>query len=239
MFTLDLTKTLGDKNITNILAYSATRNSLNINYAQTNTSEITVESQTIAAYKGIRIETTLGNINEEYLVSLTLEVDTTSSLEVEFIVVSTNLDFNYYGSAYYADDYFALKLNSDTWSNATIQQKIQALRTATLAIDRLNYTESKTNATQSLEFPRDSETSVPADIVNACYEEAISLLSGADPQLDQTNLGVVSEGFSSVRTTYERTFVQESVRAGITSQLAWGFLRPYLRDPNEITLCRV
>ena len=62
-------------------------------------------------------------------------------------------------------------------------------------------------ASQPLEFPRGNDTEVPEAIRRACYEIAYSLLDGKDPELELENLGITSQGYSSVRTTYNRSQV--------------------------------
>ena len=62
-------------------------------------------------------------------------------------------------------------------------------------------------ASQELEFPRGADTEVPEAIRRACYEIAHTLLDGKDPELELENLGIVSQGYSSVRTTFSRTHV--------------------------------
>lgn len=146
---------------------------------------------------------------------------------------------DYYGTLTNAAEYFASRLNSSAWDDATEVDRLKALKTATRAIDLLNFAGDKAEDDQYLQFPRGSDTVVPPDIVIACYEEALKLLDGADPDTEIANLGTISQGFSSVRKTYDRTVAVEHVRAGIVSPLAWSRLRPFLRDPNEIKISRV
>jgi hypothetical protein len=95
-------------------------------------------------------------------------------------------------------------------------------------------------AEQVLEFPRGEDTVVPETIRRACYEIAYSLLDGKDPELELENLGVVSQGYSSVRTTYSRSQVPiEHLINGIPNALAWRLLKPFLRDGDAVKLTRV
>jgi hypothetical protein len=92
---------------------------------------------------------------------------------------------------------------------------------------------------QELEFPRGSDTEVPEAIRRACYEIAFSLLDGKDPELELENLSVSSQGYSSVRTTYNRNQVPlEHIINGVPSAEAWRLLRPFLRDGDHIKLSR-
>lgn len=92
---------------------------------------------------------------------------------------------------------------------------------------------------QELEFPRGADTVIPTDIKTACYEIAFALLDGVDPEAELDDLGVVSQGYSSVRTTYDRTSVPQHHNAGIPSAVAWRFLKPYLQDGRAVKISRV
>ena len=95
-------------------------------------------------------------------------------------------------------------------------------------------------ASQELEFPRGADTGVPEAIRRACYEIAHTLLDGKDPELELENLGIISQGYASVRTTYSRTHVPvEHIVNGVPSSLAWRLLVPFLRDDDAIRVSRV
>jgi len=92
---------------------------------------------------------------------------------------------------------------------------------------------------QALEFPRGSDTVVPDAIICACFEIAHSLLDGKDPELELENLGVISQGYASVRTTYDRAHVPiEHLINYVPNALAWRWLKPFLRDEDAIILTR-
>lgn len=95
-------------------------------------------------------------------------------------------------------------------------------------------------ASQPLEFPRGNDTEVPEAIRRACYEIAYSLLDGKDPELELENLGITSQGYSSVRTTYNRSQVPiEHLINGVPNAMAWRLIRPFLRDSDAIKISRV
>jgi hypothetical protein len=95
-------------------------------------------------------------------------------------------------------------------------------------------------ASQELEFPRGADTEVPEAIRRACYEIAHCLLDGKDPEIELENLGIVSQGYSSVRTTFSRTHVPvEHIVNGVPSALAWRLVIPFLRDDDAIRISRV
>ena len=94
--------------------------------------------------------------------------------------------------------------------------------------------------TQNLEFPRGQDTDVPDVIKCTTFEIAHSLLDGKDPEIELENLGIISQGYASVRTTYSRSHVPvEHIVNYVPNALAWRWLRPFLRDEDAIILTRV
>ncbi|REJ65638.1 MAG: hypothetical protein DWQ31_17000 [Planctomycetota bacterium] len=159
-----------------------------------------------------------------------------------------------------ANDYFEMRLHEQAWSAVKPVDRPRALRAATIIIDTLNFKGRKRSvnellqtdpgaslnsireaeAAQVLEFPRGADTEVPEAIRIACYEIAHSLLDGKDPELELENLGIVSQGYASVRTTYSRNQVPiEHIVNGVPNALAWRYLCPFLRDDDAIRLSRV
>jgi len=103
-------------------------------------------------------------------------------------------------------------------------------------------TEEALNAaelSQAHQFPRGEDEDVPEDIKTACYEIALARLDGVDPDQELENLGVVSEGFASVRTTYDRDWSLDHIRAGIASATAWRYLKPFIRSQLDFVIKRV
>jgi len=163
----------------------------------------------------------------------------------------------YYGSVAEAHAYFQLRLHESAWSEAAPEDRPKALWAATLIIDTLNFKGDKhsvwllgdrptsaqvraANESQVLEFPRGADTEVPRDIRVACFEIAHSLLDGKDPEQELEALGITSSGYSSVRTTYNRSQVPiEHIINGVPNPAAWRLLRPFLRDGEAIKLSRV
>jgi len=95
-------------------------------------------------------------------------------------------------------------------------------------------------AAQVLEFPRGLDSTVPEAIRIAQYEIAHTLLDGKDPELELENLGIISQGYASVRTTFSRTHVPvEHIVNGVPSSTAWRLLVPFLRDDDAIRVSRV
>ncbi len=79
---------------------------------------------------------------------------------------------------------------------------------------------------------------IPGEIEVAAYEIALCFLNGFDPEIEARNLSVTSQGYAGARSSYDRTFIQDHLRAGVPSALAWSILRPYLADPQALRLTR-
>ena len=171
-----------------------------------------------------------------------------------------SLDVSYYGTVSEANTYFESRLHEYAWGDADIADRPRALFAATQIVDSLNFKGVKhavyelqlantsatdeeireAEASQPLEFPRGADTVVPEAIRKAAYEIAHSLLEGKDPEMELENLGITSQGYASVRTTYNRAQVPiEHLVNGIPNALAWRWLRPFLRDEDAIRLSRV
>lgn len=173
-----------------------------------------------------------------------------------------------YGTLNAADTYFASRLHSESWSNASTADKNSALTEATRIIDSLNYrgvkhtvweimyeldsgeykkktdqpTRDQINtaaATQDLEFPRGQDETVPTTIEWACYEIAIALIDGFDSEDAIENYNVVRRSYSSVATTYAEQRNQEYLVYGIPTLRVWMWLKPYLLDDREVRISRV
>lgn len=170
------------------------------------------------------------------------------------------INSTYYGSLVEADDYFSKRLHSPMWTNSDPLDRPKALLKATQTIDALNFKGKKhtvyellqanpnasdediraQEAAQPLEFPRGADTEVPEDIRIACYEIAYAFLDGHDPEIELENLATVSQGLSSVRTTYNRAQVPiEHIINLVPSPTAWRKLMPFLRDDDAVKLSRV
>lgn len=150
----------------------------------------------------------------------------------------TELVLDSYGSIQAANIYFDNRLRSQPWKEATMAERKMAMGEATELIDRLNFAGKKHDFNQLRQFPRGADLVVPKDIEKACYEIALKLLDGYDPEMEVANLASGGQGFSTVRTTYDRTFVLPHLRAGIPSSKAWELLKPYLSDPHLLRIRR-
>lgn len=167
---------------------------------------------------------------------------------------------SYYGNLLEANEYFALRLRERAWTQSSLADRPKALWAATVIIDSLNFkglrstvytlltanpyaTDEEIRAAevdQPLEFPRGEDTVVPETIRRANYEIAHALLDGKDPELELENLGIISQGYASVRTSYSRNQVPiEHIINGIPSPQAWRWLKPFLRDDDALVLSRI
>lgn len=167
---------------------------------------------------------------------------------------------DFYGSIVDAQDYFDNRLHETAWSEATASDRQKALIAATNIIDQLNFKGSKATVhtllegdpdateeekrtadqAQALEFPRGADTVIPESIRTATYEMAHSLLDGKDPEIELEALGITSQGYSSLRTTYNRQQSPiEHLVNFVPSPMAWRWIRPFLRDEDAIKLSRI
>jgi hypothetical protein len=144
-----------------------------------------------------------------------------------------------------ADIYFANRLYVSAWTTANTSNKTKALEEATQRIDRLQFRGSKVDEDQDLDFPRyygdeaDGTEVIPDDIKIACFEVALSLLDGMNPEQEFMGLIVTRESFSKVSASYDRGLALEHLASGIPSLLAWSYLKPYLAYGKSVILHRV
>ncbi len=146
-----------------------------------------------------------------------------------------------------ANTYFANRLHTLAWDEASSDSKGIALEEATVRIDRLRFSGWLVDDDQDNEFPRyynwddgaDDTEEVPTDIENATAEVALALLDGADPEFDYDNLNVSSTAYSSVRTSRNMQDTPAHTVAGIPSPLAWRFLLPWLAAASRIDFNRI
>ncbi len=163
----------------------------------------------------------------------------------------------FYGTTTDGDAYFAARMFSWDWEQATTDEKEKALQTATDLIDQFDYLgqkyavailddsasdeERKTaNAEQVNEFPRGTSSVIPVEIEQATYLIAQRLLSGRDPQMDLEALSVKFERYGSVQSGYDRSGnTQEHLAHMIPSPQAWNLIKPFLRERNVFVTKRM
>jgi hypothetical protein len=157
---------------------------------------------------------------------------------------------SYYGTVDGGDAYFAARLFSWDWSQATGTDKAKALQHAADLIDQFDYIGQKyavailgedadeatiddANLSQPNEFPRGIIFEVPWEVEQAAYLIAQKLLSGRDPDLDLEGLAVKAERYGSVSSSYDREGnTQEHLAHLIPSPQAFNLLRPFFRQRN-------
>jgi hypothetical protein len=144
-----------------------------------------------------------------------------------------------YGTVEKADNYFAMMLEGQRWAYTERLKKVQSLVSATRRIERLNFKGVQTSTAQPLQFPRGTDTVVPVEVEQACYELALCLLSGVNPDTEIDNLAATVQAYGSLRSEMDRTSIPPYIRAGIPSPTAWSLLFPYLDPVRGIVLRRV
>lgn len=154
-----------------------------------------------------------------------------------------------------ADAFFANRLGTDVWDDASDADQTKALQMATTRIDSLDYQGYKYLSTQDRQFPRkysidplyqspwgktlliDSwgyayESDVPQVIKEACCLEALALLeyyASTDPlnEQDLVDSGVKSFSLGKISMTLSRT---ASSSRGLRSDEAYRLLSRYLEN---------
>ncbi len=172
-----------------------------------------------------------------------------------FLVGTTTqlISITHYGTVVDGDLYFNSGLWGRKWKASSPARKSQALVSATQIVDRYNYCGCKANDGQVLQFPRKntytdpitgevtttSDDDVPNDIAVATYLIADKLLDGWDPDMEADSLPTLQNKYDKVSVMNTREFVPEHLRAGVPSARAWGILRQYIRDPQNLVLVRM
>ena len=144
-----------------------------------------------------------------------------------------------YNSVTEATTYFNSRYDSDEWTQASEQNREKVLKTAARYINRLNYQGDKKDASQEHEFPRGADTVAPQAIKDAECEIALALLKGRDVEFEAEHRGQESTALGGMRTRKTSEYIPDEKIHGIPSTIAWGLLKPFLRDPRQITLKRV
>lgn len=145
-----------------------------------------------------------------------------------------------YGTVEDADAYFVELLRRELWFDATAADKLKALNSATILIDRLNFKLEKAESDQELQFPRTDQDEVPLDIQYATYELAYVLLNDVDPDAEIRGERRISHTMGSVKTVLDSSFIQTHVHSAIPSAQAWHYLFPYIdQSGRDLRLERV
>jgi len=95
------------------------------------------------------------------------------------------------------------------------------------------------DATQELEFPRGQDTLAPGVVEWACYEIALALIEGFDPEDAVEKANIIQQAYSAVRTTYaDGSATSEYLVYGIPTARVWQWLKPYLVLDHTIKTSR-
>lgn len=129
--------------------------------------------------------------------------------DYEEMVLTLTAGTNSYIGLADANAYFDNRLNSENWGDATSENRAKALIMATKKIDKLSYIGEKTLSTQALKFPRllgSSLTSItPQEILDACCEEALAIVSYDTNHIRNQELGIKSTKMGNESVTYKDT----------------------------------
>ena len=124
------------------------------------------------------------------------------------------------------------------WVGAARDGQRRGLARATEISDRLNVIGCKADDVQVNQFPRGTDTVVPDDVQKASAEIALALLDGVEPEMEFENLSLRSQGYGSVRSSFDKSLPAPNIVGGVPSITAWRYLAPYLRAPNTFDIFR-
>ena len=127
-----------------------------------------------------------------------------------------------------AEEYFGAVLDTGAWDDASEEMQEKALLAASLKVDLLPYIDEKADPDQEHEFPRTGDTTVPERVGWAVAEIALQLLDGNDGDANFSDNSVTSEGYSSVRVSYDKDFQEVHALLGLPSRKAYELLAPWL-----------
>jgi hypothetical protein len=159
------------------------------------------------------------------------------------------IDEVHYGTIEGGDLYHQTRVHAWDWENATTEDKLKALYTATQAMDKFCFVGVKTDDDQGLEFPRTRTLSdgtvnliggvagIPSGVVDAAYLIADALVGGRDPQADFESQNVKVETFGPVRTEFATNRApQQHIANLIPSASAWALILPFLGISTSFTV---
>lgn len=155
--------------------------------------------------------------------------------------------------------FFAIRLGTDAWDNATSADQTKALQMATYRIDSLDYQGYKLLSTQARQFPRkyvptDSlnpwgnlmsedpygyiydSSDIPQFVLDACCLEALALLeyhASTDPISEQDLIDKGVSSFSLGKLSMSFKGKSNAAAFGLRSQEAYDLLSPYLQRRGD------
>lgn len=135
--------------------------------------------------------------------------------------------------------YFAERLGTEAWDNASATDRTKALAMATRFIDALPFVLTKTADDQEHAFPRDGMTTIPQEILDACCEVALAFLKGRTPDAVDESSRVQSESIGDVSATYAGSRADALAGPyGIPSTEALRLLSKWLRPLDSLSVER-
>ena len=133
-----------------------------------------------------------------------------------------------------ANAYFSTRIGSGVWDLAGDTLKEKALTSAERVFERLAY--KGLQVTAGYIFPRDEQTEIPTHVLEAIYEEALSLLNNNKNETELADLHVVSSSAAGFSTTVNELMERPWIGQGLTSPIAWNLIVPYLLNPNTFRI---
>lgn len=126
-------------------------------------------------------------------------------------------------------------LDKDVFASGTVGEQQQALNSATVAINNLDYLGDKTVSTQANEFPRDSAITIPDAILLATALEANELLDGKANETEWESDFLQSVTYAGVNSKYSAEH-KDNIIVGIVSVEAFRQIKPFLKSPHDLEI---
>ncbi len=147
-----------------------------------------------------------------------------------------------------ADAYFAGRLKTTAWDNATPESREKSLIEASTLIDNLSFAGSKLTPQQEHEFPRYGvdatieemiyDGDIPVTLKYGVCEQAYAMLDGFDIEKEINSVHIDGRSFGDVKTHFDRDNIPPHLKCGLCA-IAWQFLLPLIRDPRDVRIVRV
>lgn len=148
-----------------------------------------------------------------------------------------------YADTAYANAYMEERIEASEWSAASMTNdlKDKYLKFATRYIDTLPFIGDKTDVDQVRQFPRNGDSAIPTEVMDACCEAALAMIKGNSIENLQKKAGIVSESVGDASVSYNDNGAQQLMEDnfGTISPMVYRLLAGWLRDPDVFPMERV
>lgn len=127
-------------------------------------------------------------------------------------------------------------LDKDVFASFTATEQQQALNSATVAINNLDYLGDKAVESQANEFPRgEGVVTIPDAIQLATALEANELLDGKSNETEWESDFMLSQTYAGVSSKYSAEH-KDNIIIGIVSVESFRLLKPFLTSPRDLEI---